>query len=100
MDQPRELKWQRLRDSDLRSHIVLGWAGIHHMRVMLAQGAALEQRSVCGVGKALAMRQRVVVKAHELPCRHAEALLHLYTHTYLPCHLSMLWQLKQFEHSC
>lgn len=62
---------------------MVGWAGIPHMGVMPAQGAALKQWSVCGVSKALAMRQGVVIKAHELPCRHAEALLHLHTHTCL-----------------
>ncbi len=53
------------------------------MGVVPAQGAALKQRSVCGVSKALAVRQGVVIKAHQLPCRHAEALLHLHTHACL-----------------
>ncbi len=62
---------------------MVGWGDIHHMGLVPAQGAALKQRSVCGVCKALAMRQGVVIKAHELPCRHAEPLLHLHTHTCL-----------------
>ncbi len=62
---------------------MVGWAGVHHMSLVPGQGAALKQRSVCGVSKALAVRQGVVVKAHELPCRHAEPLLHLHTPTCL-----------------
>ena len=53
------------------------------MGVVPAQGAALKQRSVCGVSWALGVRQGMVIKAPELPCRHAEALLHLHTHACL-----------------